>query len=438
MAALRRNGVKVGAAKVGPDYIDPGYHRLATGHPSRNLDSFLAPERLIASLAARAGEDSDLLVIEGVMGLFDGAQGAPAMVSDEAAGLPVASTAAVAFLTRSPVVLVVDASAMSQSVAALVHGFASWSPDISLAGVVLNRVASDSHKEGLLRALDPLGIPVLGVLRRDSAFAWRDRHLGLVPVAEQPAEVAAALDKLAVAVSAGLDLASLVRVASSAVRLPTSPLPVATPPAWQLDRPPRIAVAGGPAFSFVYPDNLERLAEAGAELAEFDPVNDEALPADSDGLYAGGGFPEIFAEGLSRNTPLLSQVADAVSSGLPTWAECGGLLWLSSSLDEFPLCGAIKARGSMTTSLTLGYRTAAVRRDNPVAASGTVLRGHEFHYSALTPPGTALRLSGRSGERSEGYARRSLFGTFLHMHLGADVTPAERFVAAAGRRVALR
>lgn len=437
MAALCRSGLKVGAAKVGPDYIDPGYHRLATGHPSRNLDCFLAPEPLIASLAARAGDGRDLLVIEGVMGLFDGAQPSPGQVDDGAAGLPVASTAAVAFLTASPVVLVVDASAMSQSVAAVVHGFASWSADVPLAGVVLNRVASDSHEEGLRLALAPLGVPVLGVLRRESAFAWRDRHLGLVPVAERPAEIRAALVRLAAAVTAGLDLPALVRLASTAPVLPTSPLPVAVRPA-ELARPPRIAVAAGPAFSFVYPDNLERLAEAGAELADFDPVNDPALPAGTDALYAGGGFPEVYAEGLSENVPLRREVAAAVSSGLPTWAECGGLLWLSSSLDHLPLCGAIKARGSMTASLTLGYRTASVRRENPVAAAGSVLRGHEFHYSALTPAGTALRLSGRSGVRQEGYANSSLFGTYLHLHLGAEVTPAERFVAAAASRAAVR
>jgi cobyrinic acid a,c-diamide synthase len=210
MAALRRRGAKVGAAKVGPDFIDPGYHRLATGHPSRNLDTFLSPPALLPALAARANDGRDILVIEGVMGLFDGAYepslppsagqaggaggglgrtGGAASEPGGSAGLAVASTASVAALTGTPVILVVDASKMNQSVAALVHGYGIWSAEVRLRAVILNRVGSDAHEEGLRRALEPVGIPIVGVLRRDDAFAWRDRHLGLVPVAERPEEI---------------------------------------------------------------------------------------------------------------------------------------------------------------------------------------------------------------------------------------------------------
>jgi cobyrinic acid a,c-diamide synthase len=459
MAALRHRGSIVAAAKVGPDFIDPGYHRLAAGRSSRNLDTFLSPAHLVPSLAARAGEGGDILVIEGVMGLFDGAydQHGPAPAGGRSTARPalaVASTAAVAALTRTPVVLVVDASKLNQSVAALVHGYATWSPDVAVRAVILNRVGSDAHEEGLRHALEPVGIPIFGVLRRDDDFAWRDRHLGLIPVAEHPAEILASLAVLAGAVERSVDLDAVVRLAGTAphlavpalppVRVAGASAPVGSP---KISGPravssghacrPRIAVAGGPAFSFVYPDNLERFEEAGAELVPIDPTTDDGLPSGADGsveidgLYAGGGFPEVYAEELSANRPMLEGVAAAAARGLPIWAECGGLLWLSSALDGHALCGVVQATARMTTRLTLGYRTATVLHDNPVAAAGATLRGHEFHYSLLDPPGEALSLANHRDTRLEGYATSSVLATYLHLHLGASPAPAERFVSAA-------
>ncbi|MDP9404056.1 MAG: cobyrinate a,c-diamide synthase [Actinomycetota bacterium] len=420
MAALARRGLAVGAAKVGPDYIDTGYHAMATGRPSRNLDAWICGAEAMAPLATRAAAGSDILVIEGVMGLFDGA------AEDGSA-----STAHVARLLAAPVVLVVDAAAMSGSVAALVHGFATFDRSVPIAGVILNRVGGEGHDALLRQALAPLGMPVLGALRRDDDLVWRDRHLGLVPVVEHRQAVAASLGRLADAIARGCDLDRLVALARTA-----GERTVAEPPRARASGCARVALATGPAFSFVYPDNLEALEQAGAELVPFDPIADAALPTGCTGLYAGGGFPEVFGAALSANEPLRRDVGARIGRGLITWAECGGLLWLSRSLDQHPMIGAIAADSRMTGRLSLGYRRAVVRRPTPVAGPGEVLRGHEFHYSAVEPAGDGLDLSGQFGSGVAGHSSPSLLATYLHLHLGGDPTPAERFVAAAASAVA--
>jgi cobyrinic acid a,c-diamide synthase len=427
MAALAGRGLTVGAAKVGPDFIDPGYHALAVGRPSRNLDAWMCGPEAVPALAGRAGAGTDVLVVEGVMGLFDG--------SGDPAG-PAASTAQVADLIGAPVVLVVDASAVGASVAAMVHGFATFDPAVAVAGVILNRVGSDSHEALLRAALEPVGVPVLGALRRSPDYGWRDRHLGLVPVVEQPDAVRRSVAALAAAVARDCDLDAVLALARSA---PARAVP--EPPAARSQGRAVVAVAAGPAFSFTYQDNLERLAEAGAELVAFDPLVDERLPAGAAALYAGGGFPEVFAAGLAANRPLLDDVRAKVGAGLVTWAECGGLLWLSQSLDGHPLAGVLAAEGRMTDRLTLGYRRARARTASPLGAAGTELRGHEFHYSTLDPAGDALDWSGRAaagpGGRPGvaagrcGFATPTLLASYVHVHLGAAPAPAERFVAAA-------
>ena len=417
MAALRRRGARVAAAKLGPDFIDPGYHALATGRPPRNLDPWMCGEAVMAPLAARAGHDADILVVEGVMGLFDGA-GASS----------VGSTAHVAKLLAAPVLLVVDAAAMAGSVAALVHGFATFDPELAIAGVVLNRVASDSHEERLREALAPVGIPVMGALRRDPALRWRDRHLGLVPVAEQRASVEDSLLRLAAAVAAQLDLDGITRLAAGAAPCPAGPPPVAAPGGRC-----RLAVAEGAAFSFCYADNLELLAEAGAEIVPFDPLHDAALPAGVAGLVVGGGFPEVYAGALADNLPLLADTRRRVRAGLVTWAECGGLLWMGRNLDQHTLCGVIETSARMTERLTLGYRTATFRRSSPLGPAGTVVRGHEFHYSAMDPAGDALCLAGHAGTAVAGWAWPTFLASYLHVHLAGAPELATTFVHAASR-----
>ncbi len=419
MAALRAAGHRVAAAKAGPDYIDPGYHALATGRHGRNLDSWICGEEVIAALAGRAGDGADLLVVEGVMGLFDGAAGDG----------PEASTASIARLLDAPVLLVVDASALSGSVAAVVHGYATWDPTCRIAGVVLNRVGSPGHETLLREALLPVGVPVLGALRRDDTFTWRDRHLGLVPVAEDPVGVARRVGALGAAVADGVDLDAVVALARSAPEREVPP-----PPTARRSGRAVVAVAGGPAFSFVYQDNLEALRSAGAEIVELDPTRDAALPVGATALYAGGGFPEIFVEHLAANAPLLADTRRRVGAGLPTWAECGGLLWLSRSLDGHRLAGVVPGDARMTDRLSLGYRQATLRAASPLGPAGATLRGHEFHYSTFDPPGDGLELAGRFGRERAGFVAPGLFASYLHLHLGGDPSPAERLVAAASAR----
>ena len=412
MAAFRARGWQVGAAKVGPDFIDTGYHSLASGRSSRNLDPWMCGMDAMAPLAGRAGDGCDLLVVEGVMGLFDGA----------ADGTP-SSTAEVALALAAPVVLVVDAASASTSVAATIHGFATFDPRIQLAGVILNRVGSDSHESMLRTAISPLGIPVLGVLRRDPELVWRDRHLGLIPVIERPSEVAASLRRLASRIDGSCDLEEIMAIAR---RSPTTQTiaPAVPEPVGEA----RIAVVAGPAFSFCYPDNLEALGAAGAELMSFDPCADERLPDGCTGLLAGGGFPEVYTEALSQNVALLADVHRRVADGLAVWAECGGLLWLCRSLDDRKLAGVIDAEALMSERLTLGYRQAVARTDTPIGPVGTEVRGHEYHYSRVETPGSALALTGREGPSQAGFASDRLLASYLHVHLGARPDLAEQFV----------
>lgn len=458
MAALSRRALKVAPAKVGPDFIDPSYHSLATGRPGRNLDSWICGASAILPMAAKASVGADLLLVEGVMGLFDGArmprvepariigrglQGAASSgvgqagqleETPEQAGqlegrphsLPPGSTAEIAAILEAPVVLVVDASSMSTSVGPLVNGFKTWSPSVELAGVILNRVSTESHELLLRDALKPLGIPVLGALQRDEQLMWSSRHLGLVPVAERAQEVRYQLDRLAFSITRSVDLDALVSVARSA-----PPLRSEMPPRAEHVGSARIAVATGRAFSFTYQDNLERLGEAGAELIEFDPLTDDCLPPGCSGLYAGGGFPEIYASELAANLSLNSQVREELARGMVVWAECGGMLWLSQSLDNKPMCAALPAEATVGDHLVLGYRVATTRSASPLAPPGSVLVGHEFHYCTVCPPGDALYMQASSARHLAGYASPTMMASFLHLHLGADPKPAESFVISA-------
>lgn len=405
MAALTARGHSVAPFKVGPDFIDPSYHALATGRPGRNLDVFLSGEDLIGPLFAHGSHGADIAVIEGVMGMFDGKNGAG----------DYASTAHVAKLLDAPVLLVVDAGAMARSAAALVYGYLNFDPRVRVAGVVLNRVGSDTHEKMLREALGPLGVPTLGVLRRDAHLKTPDRHLGLVPVAERREEAGSALDRLGVEISRSCDLESIVRLARSAGPLhhaePWSP--EAHEPAHQA----RIAVAGGPAFSFVYEENMELLRGAGAETVLFDPLSDEALPENTDALYLGGGFPETYSEALSANEQMRDQVREFCRSGRPVVAECGGLLYLVRDLDGYEMCGVLDATARMTDRLKLGYREARALASSPLTERESLIRGHEFHYSAVEPSAgaePAWRFAER--EAQEGFISGGVHASYLHTH----------------------
>ncbi|MFF9777006.1 cobyrinate a,c-diamide synthase [Streptomyces sp. NPDC013978] len=417
MAALTERGLAVSPHKVGPDYIDPGYHALASGRVGRNLDAYLCGPDLVAPLFAHGARGCDIAVVEGVMGMFDGASGQGEL----------ASTAHVAKLLRAPVVLVVDASSQSRSVAALVHGFASWDPEVRIGGVILNKVASDRHEELLRDALESTGVPVLGVLRRAPQVDTPSRHLGLVPVAERQAAALEAVAAMAAQVRAGCDLEALIALARSAGALSG---PAWEPPDTATGRREVVAVAGGPAFTFSYAEHAELLTAAGAEVVVFDPLRDEQLPDGTRGLVIGGGFPEMYAAELSANEPLRKAVAELAFGGAPVAAECAGLLYLCRELDGQPMCGVLDATARMDERLTLGYRDAVAVGDSVLAPAGTRMRAHEFHRTVVEPgAGPAPAWGIRSPRpRVEGFVRGGVHASYLHTHWAAEPGVARRFV----------
>jgi cobyrinic acid a,c-diamide synthase len=417
MAAFAARGLAVSPHKVGPDYIDPGYHALATGRAGRNLDAYLCGPELVAPLFLHGARGCDLAVVEGVMGLYDGAAGEGEL----------ASTAHVAKLLRAPVVLVVDASSQSRSVAALVHGFASWDPQVRVGGVILNKVASDRHEELLRQALDSAGVPVLGVLRRAARVDTPSRHLGLVPVAERRADAVDAVAAMAAQVEQGCDLEALLALARSAAALSADPW---EPPVSATDKREVVAVAGGPAFTFSYAEHTELLAAAGADVVAFDPLRDEQLPEGTAGLVIGGGFPEVYAAELSANEPLRKAVAELALSGAPVAAECAGLLYLCRELDGQPMCGVLDATARMTERLTLGYRDAVAVTDSSLAVAGTRMRGHEFHRTVVEPGAGAAPAWGVRGpaRRVEGFVQGGVHASYLHSHWASEPGVARRFV----------
>jgi cobyrinic acid a,c-diamide synthase len=471
MAALRARGLAVSGHKAGPDYIDPGYHALATGRPGRNLDPVLCGENLIAPLFAHGAAEADIAVVEGVMGLFDG-RGSTSF----------GSTAHVTRLLGAPVLLVVDAAAQGRSVAALVAGFAGYDPRVRLGGVILNRVGSARHEEILRAALDDLGVQVLGVLPRDGGVTAPSRHLGLVPVAEREGPARQALDRLAAVVGGAVDLDAVLRLAASAGPLPTTawspeaalaglppaaeqanpasppagpapagsagPLTAGQAPADQARarqavagqasanpahapaRPPVVAVAGGAAFSFSYAETAELLAAAGAAVVLVDPLRDEALPPGTAALVLGGGFPEVHVADLAANERLRADVARLARAGGPVIAECAGLLYLARELDGQPMCGVLDATAGMTARLTLGYRDATAAADSVVGLAGTAVRGHEFHRTVVDPPHSPDP-AWLVGGRAEGFVRGNIHASYLHLHWAGYPQLARRVAEAA-------
>ena len=419
MAALSSRGLRVAPFKVGPDFIDPSYHTLAAGRPGRNLDAFLSGPQMIGPLFANGARGADIAVVEGVMGLFDGKSGCGEL----------ASTAHAAKLLDAPVVLVVDARAMARSIAALVHGYTTFDPALTVAGVVLNRVGSNVHEKMLRDALKPLRIPVLGVMHRSDEIQTPDRHLGLVPVAERRAEARRSLDALGTVVSNSLNLDEVLRLAGSAEPLYNEP--------WRpefadsdLSVSIRVAIATGPSFSFLYRENLELLEAAGAEVVTFDPTADESLPEGAEALYLGGGFPETYAEALSANVGMRDSVRDFAARGRPVVAECGGLLYLARELDGQPMCEVLDATARMTARLTLGYREARALTDSLLAEAGEEVRGHEFHYSTIEPEAGEKPAWDLAGRGPEGFGSGNVHASYLHTHWAATPELPHRFVRA--------
>ncbi len=446
LAALRQQGQIVQSFKVGPDYIDPMFHAFATGRPCYNLDAVLTSEDYLPQCFANHTQDVDYAVVEGVMGLFDGAA--------EPAGY--GSTAAIAKHLHLPVILVVDCRSMSQSIAALVHGYRSLDPDLNLIGVILNRVGSDRHLEILAATLEPLQVKIFGVFRRVDEISLPDRHLGLIPTDELP-ELRSVMARLADLGQAGFDWEELQSVCGVScdppfdqlTAPPKSPLRRGTlnsgspllQGGWggsQLTQPtpkPRIAVARDAAFNFYYADNLELLKTLGAELIYWSPLNDRTVPENIQGLYFGGGFPEMFAAQLSDNKTVIQTIQQLIHAGIPTYAECGGLMYLSQAITDFdgnnfPMVGSLPTTAIMGNRLTLGYRSAIAQATTPIVQPGQFLRGHEFHRSTLAiAPTEPLFQLHRSTQINgalptgtpigEGWHQPHFHASYLHLHWGA-------------------
>jgi cobyrinic acid a,c-diamide synthase len=420
MAALRKAGHRVAGFKVGPDYIDPGFHAVATGRPGRNLDPMLSGEERVAPLFAHGAAGADLAVIEGVMGLYDGALGTEGY----------SSTAHVSKLLQAPVVLVVDASAAGRSVGAVVSGFVSFDTGVRIVGVILNKVGSDRHEAEVRAGVAPTGVPVLGVLRRDTRLTVPSRHLGLIPADEQREQAESAVEAAAELVRQGVDLDAFVAAAQAAPPLEVeawNPAAEVTPAE---EGRPVIAMAGGPVFSFRYTETAELLTAAGAEVITFDPLH-ESLPEATSGLYLGGGFPELHAEALSDNDELRTRVAAEIAAGLPVIAECAGLLYLCRELDGHQLTGVLPATAQMTSRLTLGYRTAVAATTTAFFDEGRRVRGHEFHRTAVEFDEDVTAAWYLPGGQQEGFGRTQIHASYLHLHWTATPDVPARFVAAA-------
>jgi cobyrinic acid a,c-diamide synthase len=421
MAALTAQGLRVQGYKVGPDYIDPTYHRAATGRASYNLDTWLSSPALVRQRFEIGMRNADIAIIEGVMGLFDGRKQT----------LGVASTAEVAKLLNAPVLLVLDASRMGQSAAAIVHGFQHIDPQITIAGVILNKVASVDHEATIRLAITEwTGIPVLGVLQRDTSLTLPSRHLGLVPIAETSVEV----QELGAMLKRSVDLDGIMRLASTAGALPPISLnanndEITIPLSSSNAQCVRVGLALDNAFSFYYPETIEAFAKLGVEVVPFSPLTDKSLPDDLDLLYFGGGFPEVFAAQLAENYPMLASVRSAVQHGILIYAECGGYMYLGKQCIDanhtsHNLVGVLPYTFQMGTKRAqLGYREITILRDTIIGRAGTRLRGHEFHWSHIVEPlleeHTPYQIEG-SDKAREGYATETILASYIHIPLAAN------------------
>ena len=432
LAALRAKKLSVQSFKVGPDYIDPMFHARMTDRPCYNLDLVLTSEAYVKQSFWTRQQTADYALIEGVMGLFDGA----------AEPIGFGSTASIAKLLKTSVVLVVNCQSTSQSIAALIHGYRTFDPRVNVIGVVLNKVGSDRHLALLKASIAPLQIPILGVLRREDQIVLPDRHLGLVPTDELPqlTQVFESLTALGLRCFDWAKLLPLLKVKLNADLVASSPVlsPVLSP----VFKGVRIAVARDSAFSFYYADNLEILQALGAELVFWSPMWDEELPKGVQGLYLGGGFPEMFAPTLADNQEVQRSVRQAIASGMPTYAECGGLMYLCTSIRDFaqqdyPMVGIIPAQAVMGKQLTLGYRNVAIKTNTLMLRQSDRIRGHEFHRSDLTvrsisPLYNLTRLEQDKTEAAiaEGWSSRSFQASYVHLHWGATPELPRRWLQA--------
>lgn len=430
MAALKAKGRRVQAFKAGPDFIDPGHHTAATGRASRNLDGWMLGVAVNRERFLRAASDADISIIEGMMGLFDGS----AAIGD------VGSTAEVAKQLRAPVLLVVDGSGMARSAAAMASGYARFDRDLRVAGVLFNRVNSDSHYRLLKDAVEAeTNLTVVGYLRSNPEVTIGDRHLGLVTAIEQGSREL--YERLGRAAAETVDLDRIEALAGSAEDMEEAP------PCPDVSRRARVGptiragVAYDPAFCFYYPDNLELLEAEGTELVRFSPLNDQALPA-VDLLYLGGGYPELYGERLAGNAAMRRAVRAFAERGGTIYAECGGMMYLTQAIRDFDgraheMVGLFPAEAVMKRpGLTLGYRELRIARPCVLGDAGLIARGHEFHYSSLVPTGPleyACTLTDARGQArgQDGLIVGNTLALYTHLHFAGQPALAQALVASA-------
>jgi cobyrinic acid a,c-diamide synthase len=429
MGALTKRGKRVQPFKAGPDYIDPSYHKLAAGIPSRNLDSWLLPHKIVSELFYKASQTADISIVEGVMGIFDGHSNL-----DE-----FGSTAQLAKLLHAPVVLIADASKVARSVAAEILGYQLFDPELNIAGVILNGIGSPRHLEFCKPQIEKsTGIPVIGYMPRRQDLVQPERHLGLIPTTEGTV-VQQWYDSLISQTEETIDLEAICDIASTAQLNPVEPYIY---PASPQPKTAVIAVAKDEAFSFYYQDSLDLLESWGAEIVEFSPLKDSKVPERCGGIYIGGGFPELFAQELSENKSMLISMTERINLGIPIYAECGGLMYLGHSLSDMtgqmhPMVQALPLSSSMKDqTLHLGYRELEALCDSPIMKKGQVIKGHEFHWSVLENNPelhNALYTVVDQDNRFEGFRNENVWASYVHVHLASDPSLAKRFVEVCSR-----
>lgn len=431
LSFLAKKNYKVQSFKVGPDYIDPMFHTAITKRYCRNLDPILTSENYVKLCFNKHCQNADYALIEGVMGLFDGVPFQPESKQQNISNY--GSTAYIAKLLNLPVLLVIDCSKLSGSVAAIATGYRNFDPQVNIIGIILNKVGSDRHLELLKQALEPLNLPILGVFRRNQEIKIADRHLGLIPTDEisEINEIFNQLADLAQNNCNWLELLPLLKTEKTVIPKTILMNKIS-------EKPIQIAIAKDSAFNFYYQDNLEILQQLGAEINFWSPLKDPKLPENTQGIYFGGGFPEIFAPQLSNNEQALCSVKKAILQGIPTYAECGGLMYLSEAIQDFEgnnwkMVGILPTTTVMTQKLNLGYRQVITLEDNPFSTKNTIMWGHEFHRSQISKNPDKPLLATKNCYSPEildyqGWKLHQVYATYIHLHFSSCETEIRRFL----------
>ena len=428
IAALRKRGLTVQSYKIGADYIDPGYHSLASNRLAHNLDSWLVSKDKLQKIFAQTSQNAEIAIIEGVMGLYDGGKNG------------ISSTAEISKLINAPVILVIDAKSIGASAAAVALGFWEYDKDVNLAGVILNRIGSDNHKNIIESALSELGIKTLGAIKRDNKLITPERHLGLLPTTEN--ETKELIENISEAIDSQVDVDELIEIANRGNREQGTgnrnlELEVSHSSLISHTSSFKIAVAKDEAFNFYYPESLKVLERLGAEIVIFSPLHDESIPT-ADGLIIGGGFPEMFAAELESNISMRESIKNATFNGLPVFAECGGYMYLMNELIDFEgkghkMVGVIDNSAKMNDRLQMvGYVEAELLNDCILGKAGDRFHAHEFHFSnEVNNNGQSafncVRIRNNSNYNA-GFVSGNVVASYLHIHFAGCVEAARHFI----------